>query len=89
MAPMSSAEDIGAIGITNQRETTCLFDNEGQQLHNFIVWQCRRTADFCASLKAAGHEELFQRKTGLVLDPYFSGTKMRWLLDHVADASAT
>ena len=80
------AEDIGAIGITNQRETTCLFDNDGNQLHNFIVWQCRRTADFCNDLKEAGHEELFRRKTGLVLDPYFSGTKMRWLLDHVDGA---
>ena len=79
-------ENIGAIGITNQRETTCLFDERGEQLHNFIVWQCRRTADFCTSLKDAGHEELFQRKTGLVLDPYFSGTKMRWLLDHVEGA---
>ena len=81
-----SLEDIGAIGITNQRETTCLFDNNGDQLHNFIVWQCRRTADFCVELKNAGHEELFRRKTGLVLDPYFSGTKMRWLLDNVEGA---
>ena len=81
-------DDIGAIGITNQRETTCLFNNQGEQLHNFIVWQCRRTADFCTKLKDAGHEELFRRKTGLVLDPYFSGTKMRWLLDNVQGAQA-
>ena len=83
-----SHSDIGAIGITNQRETTCLFDLAGQPLHHFIVWQCRRTTDFCAELKDAGHEELFKRKTGLVLDPYFSGTKMRWLLDHVEGANA-
>jgi glycerol kinase len=83
-----SHSDIGAIGITNQRETTCLFDLAGEPLHRFIVWQCRRTTDFCTELKEAGHEELFKRKTGLVLDPYFSGTKMRWLLDRVDGADA-
>lgn len=80
------ATDIAAIGITNQRETTCLFDREGTPLHNFIVWQCRRTADICTSLKDAGHEPMFRKRTGLVLDPYFSGTKLMWLLDHVDGA---
>ena len=80
--------DIAGIGITNQRETTCLFDNKGNALHNFIVWQDRRTADSCAALKAAGHEPMVRGKTGLVLDPYFSGTKMRWLLDNVDGARA-
>jgi glycerol kinase len=79
---------IAGIGITNQRETTCLFDESGQPLHNFIVWQDRRTADRCAALKAAGHEDAVRRKTGLVLDPYFSGTKMAWLLEHVDGAAA-
>jgi glycerol kinase len=79
---------IAGIGITNQRETTCLFDDKGQPLHNFIVWQDRRTADTCAALKAAGHEARVREKTGLVLDPYFSGTKMRWLLEHVDGAAA-
>jgi glycerol kinase len=81
-------EDVGAIGITNQRETTCLFDAQSNALHNFIVWQCRRTADICQELKDAGHEALFRKKTGLVLDPYFSGTKMRWLLENVEGARA-
>jgi glycerol kinase len=78
-----SADDIGAIGITNQRETTCLFDAASEPVHNCIVWQCRRTSDICTELKDAGHEALFRKKTGLVLDPYFSGTKLRWLLDNV------
>lgn len=82
----ASTNDVGAIGITNQRETTCLFNKEGRALHNFIVWQCRRTADICQSLKDAGHEDLFREKTGLVLDPYFSGTKLQWLLKHVDGA---
>lgn len=80
--------DIAAIGITNQRETTCLFDREGQPLHNFIVWQCRRTADLCKQLAAEGYEPLFRNKTGLVLDPYFSGTKLMWLFEHVEGAKA-
>jgi glycerol kinase len=83
------AADIAAIGITNQRETTVLWDAlTGEAVHNAIVWQCRRTTDACHRLKSAGHEALFRRKTGLVLDPYFSGTKLAWLLDHVPDARA-
>ena len=82
-----SRRDLAAIGITNQRETTLLWDRRtGQPLHRAIVWQDRRTAELCAKLKQEGHEPLFRRKTGLVLDPYFSGTKLRWLLDHVPGA---
>jgi glycerol kinase len=78
------ATDIAAVGITNQRETTVVWDRKtGKPLHRAIVWQDRRTADACAKLKAAGLEKEFQAKTGLVLDPYFSGTKLAWLLDHV------
>lgn len=77
-------ERIAGIGITNQRETSLFWDRAtGAPAMNAIVWQCRRTADFCAELKRNGHEELFQARTGLVLDPYFSGTKARWMLDHV------
>ena len=77
------AGDVAAIGITNQRETVVAWDREtGEPLARAIVWQDRRTADFCATLKEAGHEAEVQRRTGLLLDPYFSGTKMRWLLDH-------
>lgn len=73
---------IAAIGVTNQRETLVLWDKAtGQPLHNAIVWQCRRSAEICAELKALGHEPLFRAKTGLVLDAYFSGTKLKWLLD--------
>jgi glycerol kinase len=76
--------EIAAIGITNQRETTILWDREtGEPVANAIVWQDRRTAPLCDELRAAGHEPLFRERTGLVLDPYFSGTKIRWLLDHV------
>src|SRR5688572_19975346 len=75
---------IAAIGITNQRETTLVWDKKtGQALHRAIVWQDRRTADACAALKAAGHEASIRERTGLVLDPYFSGTKLAWLLDNV------
>jgi glycerol kinase len=75
--------DIKAIGITNQRETTIIWDkNTGKPIHNAIVWQDRRTAAFCNSLKDAGHEKTFSDKTGLLLDPYFSGTKIKWLLDN-------
>ena len=75
---------IAAIGITNQRETTVLWDRKtGKPVHRAIVWQCRRTAEICQGLRAKGLGPLFQKKTGLVLDPYFSGTKIRWLLDHV------
>ncbi len=84
----ASARDIVAIGIANQRETTLLWERStGRAVHRAIVWQDRRTADFCARLKAAGHEKLFAAKTGLLLDPYFSGTKLAWLLANVADAA--
>ena len=82
-----TGKNIAAIGLTNQRETTLLWDRRsGRPLHRAIVWQDRRTADLCAKLKRDGLEPLFRRKTGLVLDPYFSGTKLRWLLDHVPGA---
>jgi glycerol kinase len=81
------AERIAAIGITNQRETVVAWDRRtGQPIHRAIVWQDRRTADFCETLRAGGHETEVQRRTGLLLDPYFSGTKMRWLLDNVPEA---
>jgi glycerol kinase len=81
------AKDIVAIGITNQRETTLLWDRAtGRPVGNAIVWQDRRTAGLCDELRAAGHAELIARKTGLVLDAYFSGTKLKWLLDHVPKA---
>ena len=74
---------IAAIGITNQRETTLLWERSTDRpVHRALVWQDRRTADFCAQLKAQGEEERVRARTGLVLDPYFSGTKLRWLLDH-------
>ena len=82
-------EDIAAIGITNQRETTILWDRRtGQPISHAIVWQCRRTADFTENLKMnmPGVVDTFRKKTGLVIDPYFSGTKIRWLLDHVDGA---
>ncbi len=85
-AAQASSSDIKAIGITNQRETTCLFDHKSQPLHNFIVWQDKRTSARCAELKAQGLEAGIRHKTGLVLDPYFSGTKMQWLLENVAGA---
>ncbi|HET9597841.1 MAG TPA: glycerol kinase GlpK [Anaeromyxobacteraceae bacterium] len=79
--------EIGAVGITNQRETTALWDRRsGKPVHNAIVWQDRRTADLCARLKAEGREEAVREKTGLVLDPYFSATKLQWLLDNVRGA---
>ncbi len=81
------AKDIAAIGIANQRETTVLWDRAtGRPVANAIVWQDRRTAGLCDELRAAGHAELIARKTGLVLDAYFSGTKLKWLLDHVPEA---
>lgn len=77
------SSDICSIGITNQRETVVAWDKiTGLPLYNAIVWQCRRTADICDNLKEEGYEDLFKKKTGLVLDPYFSGTKIRWLLDN-------
>ena len=82
-----SGDDIAAIGITNQRETTIVWDREtGEPIYNAIVWQDRRTADYCASLKDKGHENIVQEKTGLLLDPYFSATKIKWILDNVEGA---
>jgi len=79
--------DIAAIGITNQRETTVVWDkNTGKAIHNAIVWQDRRTADFCQKLRAADHEPMITERTGLLLDPYFSGTKLKWILDNVEGA---
>ncbi|AEV39138.1 Glycerol kinase [Pseudovibrio sp. FO-BEG1] len=79
-----AAEKIIGVGITNQRETTLIWDRKtGEPVYNAIVWQDRRTSAFCSTLKAAGHEEMFTRKTGLLLDPYFSGTKVAWILDNV------
>ncbi len=83
------AKDIAAVGITNQRETTLVWDRRtGEPIHRAVVWQDRRTSDLCAKLKAAGHEPMVTEKTGLLLDPYFSGTKLAWLLDTVEGARA-
>lgn len=80
-------KQIAGIGITNQRETTVVWDRKtGKPVYNAIVWQDRRTAAYCDELKAAGHEAMIRNKTGLVIDAYFSGTKLRWILDHVAGA---
>ena len=79
-------EKIAGIGITNQRETTVLFNRDGNPVHRAVVWQCRRSADICRALKDRGLEKTFSEKTGLVLDAYFSGTKVKWLLDNVAGA---
>jgi glycerol kinase len=79
------AQDIAAIGITNQRETAIVWDRTtGEPVYNAIVWQDRRTAGLCDKLKRDGFEELVQEKTGLVIDPYFSGSKVAWILDNVA-----
>lgn len=84
-----SASEIAAIGITNQRETTVLWDRAtGEPVHNAIVWQDRRTAAVCDALRAQGREPWFQARTGLVVDAYFSGTKLQWILDHVPGARA-
>jgi len=81
--------DVAAIGITNQRETTVVWDKKtGQPVHHAIVWQDRRTAEYCRTLRDAGHEEMVAERTGLLLDPYFSGTKLRWILENVEDARA-
>jgi len=81
------AKEIAAIGITNQRETTVVWDRKtGRPIHRAIVWQDRRTADYCDELKSEGLEDMVSGKTGLLLDPYFSGTKVKWLLDNVAGA---
>jgi glycerol kinase len=82
IAPM----EIRGIGITNQRETTIVWDRAGRPVYNAIVWQCRRTAPFCDELKRNGWEPRLKAKTGLVTDAYFSGTKLKWILDHVEDA---
>ena len=83
------ASQIKAIGITNQRETTVVWERDtSRPIHPAIVWQCRRTTDTCRSLKEAGHEPFVREHTGLVLDPYFSGTKVAWILDAVPDARA-
>lgn len=82
-----SAEEIAGIGITNQRETVVVWDRDsGRPICNAIVWQCRRTADFCEELKQDGWNDYIRENTGLVLDPYFSGTKIKWILDHVEGA---
>jgi len=84
-----TADRIAGIGITNQRETTVLWDREtGEPLHNAIVWQDRRTAPICAALDKAGHGPMISARTGLLLDPYFSGTKVKWLLDTIPGARA-
>jgi glycerol kinase len=82
-------KDLAAIGITNQRETTIVWDREtGEPVYNAIVWQDRRTADYCERLKAQGDGETIQAKTGLLIDAYFSASKIRWILDNVAGAKA-
>ncbi|MCC3304430.1 glycerol kinase GlpK [Sneathiella sp. HT1-7] len=86
----TTISDVAGIGITNQRETTVIWDREtGKPIHNAIVWQDRRTADLCSKLKQAGLEQTFSGKTGLLLDPYFSGTKIAWLLDNIEGARAS
>ncbi|MEL7189167.1 MAG: FGGY family carbohydrate kinase, partial [Pseudomonadota bacterium] len=86
---VGGAACIAAIGITNQRETVVAWDKEtGEPLTRAIVWQDRRTEPFCAQLRDAGHEVDIQRRTGLLLDPYFSGTKMHWMLDNVPEVRA-
>ena len=82
-----SAADITAIGITNQRETTLIWDKDtGKAIHKAIVWQDRRTSEYCSQLQAEGHDPMITERTGLLLDSYFSGTKIKWLLDNVAGA---
>ena len=80
----ATAADIAAIGITNQRETTIVWNKyTGRPVYNAIVWQCRRTAPYCDELTEKGYVETIRNKTGLVIDPYFSGTKIRWILENV------
>ena len=84
-----NSKDIAALGITNQRETTIVWDKTtGEAIHRAIVWQDRRTEPICALLRSNGHEPMFSKITGLILDPYFSGTKLKWLLDNVEGARA-
>jgi glycerol kinase len=81
------SEDIAAIGITNQRETTIVWDRHtGRPVYNAIVWQCKRTADYVEELKAKGYSETIRKKTGLIPDAYFSATKIKWILDNVEGA---
>lgn len=83
----ATAADIAAIGITNQRETAIVWDKKtGEPVYHAIVWQCRRTSEYCDSLKEKGLTEVFRKKTGLIIDAYFSGTKVKWILDHVPGA---
>ena len=82
----ATAANIAGIGITNQRETAVIWDQDGKPISNAIVWQDRRTAPICEALRAGGFESTFRQRTGLLLDPYFSGTKVRWMLDNVPDA---
>ena len=83
----ASASDIASIGITNQRETTIVWDKKtGEPVYNAIVWQCRRTSAYVDSLKEKGLKDKIQQKTGLILDAYFSGTKLRWILENVEGA---
>src|SRR5215813_13820493 len=85
----ATTADVAAIGITNQRETTIVWNREtGEAVHNAIVWQDRRTADYCERLKKEGAGDAIQAKTGLLIDAYFSASKIRWLLDNVAGARA-
>lgn len=82
-------DDVAAMGISNQRETVVVWDKEsGEAVYNAIVWQDRRTAEYCATLKRDGHEDMVRKKTGLLLDPYFSATKIRWILNHVEGVRA-
>ena len=83
----AAAEDIAAIGITNQRETAVVWDKStGEPVYHAIVWQCRRTAEYCDELKKKGYTEMFRKKTGLIIDAYFAGTKIKWILDNVEGA---
>ena len=83
----ATSMDIAAIGITNQRETAIVWNRHtGEPVYHAIVWQCRRTAEYCDELKAKGLTDVFRKKTGLVIDAYFSGTKLKWILDNVPEA---
>ena len=83
----ATAEDIAAIGIANQRETTIVWDRDtGEPIYHAIVWQCRRTSEYCDTLKAEGYTEMIREKTGLIIDAYFSATKLKWILDNVEGA---
>jgi len=86
---LAAAPDVTAIGIANQRETTVMWERaSGKPVYNAIVWQDRRAEPACAALRERGLEPVFRAKTGLIVDAYFSGTKLQWILDHVAGARA-